>query len=68
MIQKIRLDFVPSVNLGPIIVDIITKKEKGNKTDVPAETELAMPEFHTQVIYLVHHYLIFLFFANFNVS
>ena len=37
-----------SVNLGPIIVDIITKKKK--KIDVPVGTDLAMPAFHTQVI------------------
>ena len=46
--QKIKLDFAPSVNLGPIIVDIITK----NKIDVPFGTKLAMPAFHTQVIFI----------------
>ena len=49
MIQKIKLDMTPSVNLGPIIVDIITKKKK--KIDVPGGTKLAMPAFHTQVIF-----------------
>ena len=47
MIQKIRSDFAPSVNLGPIIVDLITKKKKINKIDVPVGTKLAMPAFHT---------------------
>ena len=43
MIQKIKLDLAPSVNLGHIIVDIITKK----KNSVPVGTELAMPAFYT---------------------
>ena len=47
MIQKIKLDFTPSVNLGPIIVDIITKNK--NKVDVPVGAGLAMPAFHTQL-------------------
>ena len=47
MIQNIKLDFTPSVNLLPIIVDIYKKKKK---IDVPVGTELAMPAFHTQVI------------------
>ena len=51
MIQKIKLDFAISVNLGPIIVDIITNKKNNNKIDVPVGTELAMPAFHTQVIF-----------------
>ena len=51
MIQKIKLDFIPSVNLGPIIVDINNKKEKEKKIDVPVGTELATPVFHTQVIF-----------------
>ena len=38
MIQKIKLDFIPSVNLGPITVDINNKKNK-NKIDVPVGTE-----------------------------
>ena len=49
MIQKIKLYFTPSVNLGPIIVDIITKNK--NKKDVPVGTELAMPAFHLKVIF-----------------
>ena len=47
MIHKIKLDFTPSVNLGPTIVDIITKNK--NKIDVPVGTELATPAFYTQV-------------------
>ena len=39
MIQKIKLDFTPSVNLGPIIVAINNKKEK--YIVVPVGTELA---------------------------
>ena len=35
MIQKIKLNFTHSVNLGPIIVNIITKK----KIDVPVVTK-----------------------------
>ena len=49
MIQKIKLDFSPSVNLWPIIVDIITKNR--NKIVVSVGTKLAMPAFHIQVIY-----------------
>ena len=49
MIQKIKLDFAPSVNLGPIIVDIMTKNK--NKIDVPVGTELFMPAFYTQEIF-----------------
>ena len=49
MVQKFKLDFTPSVNLGPIIVDIVTKNKI--KIDVPAGTGLAMPAFHTQVIF-----------------
>ena len=37
MIQKIKMNFTHSVNLGPIIVNIIAK----NKIDVPVVTELA---------------------------
>ena len=48
MIQKVKLDFTPSVNLGPIIVDINNIKMK---IDVPVGTELAMPAFHTQVLF-----------------
>ena len=36
MIQKIKLNFTHSMNLGPIIVNKITKK----KIDVPVVTEL----------------------------
>ena len=38
MIQKIKLDFARSVNLGPIIVE---KKEKLNKIDVSVGTKIA---------------------------
>ena len=57
MIQKIKLDFTPSVNLGPIIVYILTKNK--NKIDVPVGTGLAMPAVTSHI--LVYHYLIFLF-------
>ena len=40
MIQKIKLNFTHSVNLGPIIVNIITTNEDKNKIDVPVVTEL----------------------------
>ena len=40
-----KLDFAPSVNLGPIIVDNNKKK-----IDVSVGTELAMLAFHTQLI------------------
>ena len=36
-----KLDFTHSVNLGPIIVDMITKKKKVNEIDVPVVTEQA---------------------------
>ena len=45
MIQKIILDFTPSLNLGPIVVDII------KKIDVPVGIEVPTPAFHTQVIF-----------------
>ena len=41
MIQKIKLNFTHSMSLGPIIVDIITKKEKLNKIDIPFGTKIA---------------------------
>ena len=52
------------MNLGPIIVNIITKNK--NKIDVPVVTELsdlllAKPAFQQACIILVYHYLIFLF-------
>ena len=47
MIQKIKLDFTPSVNLEPFIVDIIIK----DKIDVPVGTKLASLAFHTQLIF-----------------
>ena len=43
---KDKLDFAPSVNLGPIIVDNNKKK-----TDVPVGTELAMLAFYPHVIF-----------------
>ena len=56
MIQKIKMDFTHSLNLGPIIVDIIIKKEKENEIDVPMETEpatscLQSQHFNTLVIF-----------------
>ena len=36
MIQKIKLDFTHSLNLGPIIVDIINKKD--DEIDDPVVT------------------------------
>ena len=45
VIRKIKLELALSVNLGPIIVDIITKNK--NKIDVPVGIELAMSAFHT---------------------
>ena len=41
MIQKIELNFTHSVNLGPIIVNIITKNKNEIKIDIPVVTELA---------------------------
>ena len=41
MILKIKFDFTHSLNLDPIIVDIMNKKEKENVIDVPVVTELA---------------------------
>ena len=41
LIQKIKLDFTHSVNLGPISVDIIAKKKKLNKIDIPVGTKIA---------------------------
>ena len=55
MIQKIKLNFTHSVNLGPIIVNIITKK----KIDVPVVTN--KPAFQQASNILVCHYNIFLF-------
>ena len=49
MIQKFKLDFTLSGNLGPIIVDIITKNK--NKINVPVGTELATQAFHTHIIF-----------------
>ena len=48
MILKIKLDFIPSLKLRPIIVDINRKK---NKIDIPVGTKLAVPAFHTQVLF-----------------
>ena len=53
MIQKIKLDFAPSVNLGPIIVDkIIKKKNKINRCPSWDKTSKASIS-HTSII-LVH--------------
>ena len=65
MIQKIKLDFTHSVNLWPIIVDIITKKEnKIKRCSSGDRTSNLLPENpafqHTSNI-LVCHYPIFLF-------
>ena len=59
MIQKIKLDFTPSVNLGPIIVDIITKNKNINRCSSWDRTSNASVS-HTSNI-LVYHYLIILF-------
>ena len=65
MIQKIKLKFTHSVNLGPIIVNIITKNKY--KIDVPVVTELATsclpakPAFQQASNILICHYLICLF-------
>ena len=40
VIQKVKLNLTHSVNLGPIIVNIITNNK--NKIDVPVVTELAI--------------------------
>ena len=71
MVQKIEFDFTHSVNLGPIIVNILIKNK--NKIDVPVVTELGtscLPSQHFKQASnnLVYHYLIFVFalFANFQ--
>ena len=48
MIQKVKLNFTHSENLRPIIVDIITKKEKENEKDIPMVTELATSYLQSQ--------------------
>ena len=61
MIQKIKLNLTDSVNLGPIIVNIITKKK--NRCSIGDQTSdllLAKPAFQQASNYLVCHYLIFL--------
>ena len=65
MIQKIKFDSTHTVNLEPIIVDIITKQENKIKicTDGYQTSNLlhAKPAFqHTSNIF-VCHYLIFIF-------
>ena len=48
MIQKIKLDFTYSVNLGSIILIHIDKKEQENKLDVPVGTKQEFSSFQSQ--------------------
>ena len=66
MIQKIKSNFIHSANLGPIIVNIITKIKikyiyRCSNGDQTSHLLLAKPAFQQACNILVGHYLIFLF-------
>ena len=63
MIQKIKLDFSHSVNLGSIIVNIITKNKinRCSSGDRTSDLLLAKPSVQQASNILVGHYLIFFF-------
>ena len=65
VIHKNKLDFDPSVNLGPIFVDNNKIESRCSSWDQTRNASIS----HTNK-FLAHHYLIFFFvlLANFNVA